>query len=137
MGPSNIYLIEVSNRLMVTNFLFDNRNYNSFKRNTRKWCEICCGRNIRKRCEIWTYFRAFFSVSIVHYEQINICQDFLFCANIITQSLKMSRCFKIAQIFSVNKFYRYLNEWIAIEFFKRLNYKDLENKYLSIILRKI
>ena len=31
MGPGNIYLIEVSNRLMVTNFRFDNRNYNRLK----------------------------------------------------------------------------------------------------------
>ena len=31
MGPGNIYLIEVSNRLMVTNFRFDNRKYNRLK----------------------------------------------------------------------------------------------------------
>ena len=37
--------------------------------------------------------RLFPSVSIVHYEQINVWQELLFCVNIITQSLKMTRCF--------------------------------------------
>ena len=43
--------------------------------------------------KLWTKFRPFLSVSIVHYEQINICQELFSCVNIITKSLKMSKCF--------------------------------------------
>ena len=34
----------------------------------------------------------FFSVSIVDFEQVNVCRGALSCVNIITQSLKMSKC---------------------------------------------
>ena len=46
-------------------------------------------------------------------DQVNVCQGVLCCVNIITQSLKMSRCFtqhhsKQQQIFSIAKFCKYL-----------------------------
>ena len=34
----------------------------------------------------------FFSVSIVDFEQVNVCRGALSCVNIITQSLKISKC---------------------------------------------
>ena len=62
--PANIYLSEVNIR------------------NTRKRCKICSKLIIKTRpmasfwclyCYLWTYFTPFSSVSIVGFEQVNIC----------------------------------------------------------------
>ena len=44
--------------------------------NTRKMCEICTSLITLFTCLLWTYFTLFCSVSIVDFEQVNVCWVF-------------------------------------------------------------
>ena len=68
-------------------------------RNTRKSCEICpklTTNTVESRSGVfivYVTYLTFLNVSIVDFEQVNVYQGVLSCANIITQILKMNRCF--------------------------------------------
>ena len=81
-GPGNIYLFKI------------------ISRNNRKRCRICSKltiNTVENHSGVFIvnfkHVTLFFSVSIVDFEQENICRGPLSCASIITQSLRMSRCF--------------------------------------------
>ena len=62
--------------------------------------EICSKLTINEvKCQCgdfivnFEHILSFSSVAIVRYEQINVCRGVFSCVNIITQSIKISRCF--------------------------------------------
>ena len=63
----------------------------------RKRCGICSKLTIKTvECHSSVFivnFEQFRSVAIVYYEQISFCRGVLSCVNIITQSIKIRRCF--------------------------------------------
>ena len=69
-------------------------------RNIRKRCGVCSKLTIKtagRRSGVfivnYEHITSFSSVAFVRYEQVNVCHGVLSCVNIITQSIKMSRCF--------------------------------------------